>query len=80
MTLEMGGFDFPVELRRRDERRGIPVRGAYNEGTYARGAERERLSGSVEKVLLKGVPNRAGLLAKLRELVAACVPAPASLT
>jgi hypothetical protein len=40
--------------------------------------ERQRLNGSVEKVLLKGAFTRTELLGKVRELVAACVPAPPS--
>ena len=36
--------------------------------------DRRRLSGSVEKVLLKGAYSREELLNKVRDLVSACLP------
>jgi CheY-like chemotaxis protein/nitrogen-specific signal transduction histidine kinase len=71
MMPEMDGFEFIGELRKRSEWRHIPV--VVITAKELTGEDRERLSGSVERVLEKGAFTREELLARVRELVAACV-------
>jgi CheY-like chemotaxis protein len=68
---EMDGFEFLAELRGRSEWRDIPV--VVITAKELTGEDRERLNGSVERVLSKGAFTREELLARVRELVAACV-------
>jgi CheY-like chemotaxis protein len=71
MMPEMDGFEFIAELRKRREWRHIPV--VVITAKELTGEDRERLSGSVERVLEKGAFTREELLQRVRELVAACV-------
>jgi CheY-like chemotaxis protein len=71
MMPEMDGFEFIVELRKREAWRHIPV--VVITAKDLTDDDRQRLSGSVERVLLKGAFTREELLARVRELVAACV-------
>jgi DNA-binding response OmpR family regulator len=67
----MDGFEFLVELRREDAWRGIPVIVLTARDLSAE--ERERLNGSVTRILQKGAHGREALLAEVRALVAASV-------
>jgi CheY-like chemotaxis protein len=67
MMPEMDGFTFIDELRRVPGGRKVPVIVLTAKDLTAE--DRRRLSGYVERVLQKG-PNKASLLAELRELVA----------
>ena len=71
MMPEMDGFEFIVELRKREAWRHIPV--VVITAKELTNDDRQRLSGSVERVLSKGAFTREELLARVRELVAACV-------
>jgi CheY-like chemotaxis protein len=69
---EMDGFGFIVELHRHPEWRTIPI--VVITAKELTSEDRRRLSGSVEKVLLKGAYSREELLNKVRDLVSACLP------
>ena len=71
MMPEMDGFEFIVELRKREVWRHIPV--VVITAKELTNDDRQRLNGSVERVLLKGAFTREELLARVRELVSACV-------
>jgi len=71
MIPEMDGFEFIVELRKREVWRHIPV--VVITAKELTNDDRQRLNGSVERVLLKGAFTREKLLARVRELVSACV-------
>jgi PAS domain S-box-containing protein len=72
MMPEMDGFEFIVNLRNRSDWRDIPV--VVITAKELTGEDRQKLNGSVERVLLKGAFTREELLNRVRELVAACVP------
>jgi CheY-like chemotaxis protein len=71
MMPEMDGFEFLAELRRTERWRRIPV--VVITAKELSAEDRRRLSGSVERILLKGETSREALLAQVRELVATCV-------
>jgi CheY-like chemotaxis protein len=71
MMPEMDGFEFVVKLRRHPEWSDIPV--VVITAKELTVEDRQRLNGSVEKVLLKGAFSREELLARVREHVSACV-------
>jgi PAS domain S-box-containing protein len=71
MMPEMDGFEFVVKLRRHPEWSDIPV--VVITAKELSAEDRQRLNGSVEKVLLKGAFSREELLSRVRELVSACV-------
>ncbi len=73
MMPEMDGFAFIIELRRNEKWRNIPI--VVITAKELTAEDRRRLNGSVEKVLLKGAYDREELLAKVRDLVSACLPA-----
>jgi signal transduction histidine kinase/DNA-binding response OmpR family regulator len=68
---EMDGFDFLEQFRRQEAWRGIPVVVVTARDLTVE--DRARLSGSVERVLLKGAQSGDALLRQIRELVAASV-------
>jgi hypothetical protein len=72
----MDGFEFLVELRREDAWRAIPVIVLTAKDLSAE--ERERLNGSVARILQKGAYSREALLAEVRALVGASVQRGAS--
>jgi CheY-like chemotaxis protein len=65
----MDGFEFLVELRRNDAWREIPVIVLTAKDLSVE--DRERLNGSVARILQKGAYGREALLAEVRALVAA---------
>jgi CheY-like chemotaxis protein len=67
----MDGFEFLVELRRVEVWREIPVIVLTAKDLSAE--DRERLNGSVARILQKGAYAREALLAEVRALVAASV-------
>jgi CheY-like chemotaxis protein len=67
----MDGFEFLVELRRVEAWREIPVIVLTAKDVTA--GDRERLNGSVARILQKGAYGREALLAEVRALVAASV-------
>lgn len=68
---EMDGFEFLAELRREDAGRAIPVVVITAKDLSA--DDRQRLSGSVERILQKGAYRREELLQQVRDMVAAGV-------
>ena len=68
---EMDGFEFLEGLRTRDEWRGVPV--LVVTARDLTDADRQRLNGGVERIILKG--GRAGddLLREVADALAACV-------
>jgi PAS domain S-box-containing protein len=68
MMPEMDGFAFLDELHRHEAWRGIPV--VVLTAKDLTPAERQRLSGSVEKILQKGEYTRDALLREVSDLVA----------
>jgi CheY-like chemotaxis protein len=72
MMPEMDGFEFLMNVRQHPEWGEIPI--VVITAKELTAADRQLLSGSVEKVLLKGAFSREELLKKVREMVAACVP------
>ncbi len=68
MMPELDGFEFLNELRRNEAWRDIPVVILTSKDLTPE--ERRRLSGSVERVLQKGMYSREGLLREVRKLVA----------
>jgi CheY-like chemotaxis protein len=71
MMPEMDGFEFVLSLHKHTEWRSIPVVVLTAKDLSAE--ERNRLSGKVERILLKGAFTREELLSNVRELVSACV-------
>jgi hypothetical protein len=65
----MDGFEFLAELRREEAWRQIPVIVVTAKDLSPE--ERERLNGSVARILQKGAYDRQALLAEVRALVAA---------
>jgi signal transduction histidine kinase/CheY-like chemotaxis protein len=70
MMPNMDGFGFIEVLRQHPEWESIPVVVMTAKDLTAE--DRARLSGSVEKILLKHAYRREELMAKIRELVSAC--------
>ena len=70
MMPEMDGFEFIAELQRNEALRSVPT--VVITAKELTAEERTRLSGSVEKILLKGAYSREELLRKIGELVTAC--------
>ncbi|MBZ5586790.1 MAG: response regulator, partial [Acidobacteriia bacterium] len=68
---EMDGFEFLAALHRHAGWHDIPV--VVITAKELTAEDRRRLNGSVENVLRKGAFTRQELLAKMRELVAACL-------
>ena len=73
MMPEMDGFQFLDEFRRDEAWRSIPV--IVVTAKELTTADRERLNGSVQKILQKGACSRDELLDQVRDLIAASVPA-----
>jgi CheY-like chemotaxis protein len=71
MMPEMDGFEFVAEFRQHEAWRGIPII-VVTAKDLSRD-DRERLNGSVQRVLQKGAHGRDELLAEVREMVAASV-------
>jgi CheY-like chemotaxis protein len=71
MMPEMDGFEFVGELRHQPWGRSIPI--IVVTAMDLTPADRERLNGSVQRILQKGGYTRDALLAEVRDLVAACV-------
>jgi CheY-like chemotaxis protein/anti-sigma regulatory factor (Ser/Thr protein kinase) len=71
MMPEVDGFEFVAEFRRREAWRSIPVIVVTAKDLSRE--DRERLNGSVQKILQKGAYGREQLLAEVRELVASSV-------
>jgi CheY-like chemotaxis protein/anti-sigma regulatory factor (Ser/Thr protein kinase) len=67
----MDGFEFLVERGREEAWRRIPV--IVLTAQYLSAEDRERLDGSVTRILQKGAHSREALLAEVRALVAASV-------
>jgi CheY-like chemotaxis protein len=65
------GFEFLAELRREEAWRDLPVIILTAKDLSAE--DRERLNGSVARILQKGAYGREALLAEVRALVAASV-------
>jgi CheY-like chemotaxis protein len=70
MMPEMDGFEFLAELRRHEKWQAIPV--VVLTAKDLTPAERQRLSGSVERVLQKGAYSREALVGEVRKVVASC--------
>jgi GAF domain-containing protein/CheY-like chemotaxis protein len=68
MMPEMDGFEFVAEFRRHDRWRTIPI--VVVTAKDLSQEDRERLNGSVEKILQKGAHDAEALLAEVRDLVA----------
>jgi CheY-like chemotaxis protein len=73
MMPEMDGFEFLEELRKNEAWKSIPVIVVTAKDLTA--ADRQRLNGSVEKILQKGAYNRDELLREVRDLVTASIEA-----
>jgi PAS domain S-box-containing protein len=71
MMPKMDGFEFLMKLHANPDWRGIPV--VVITAKDLTPEDRRRLSGYVEKVLLKGALGREQLLSKVREMVSACI-------
>ncbi len=74
MMPEMDGFEFIIEMRKREELRSIPVVVVTAKDITLE--DRLLLNGQVEKILQKGAYSREGLLVEVRDLVAACLSQP----
>ncbi len=72
MMPELDGFGFLEELRRVPAWRDIPV--IVLTAKELTDADRQRLQGSVEKILEKGAYDRQSLLQEIRGLIAASAP------
>ncbi len=70
MMPEMDGFEFAAQVRMHPEWRSIPIVVLTAKDLSAE--ERQRLSGSVETILLKAGDSREALLEQVRVLVATC--------
>jgi signal transduction histidine kinase/DNA-binding response OmpR family regulator len=68
----MDGFEFVLEMRKRDASRAIPI--VVVTAKDITDEDRRRLSGGVVGLIEKGGLDRESLLTQLRELVAAAVP------
>ncbi len=73
MMPDMHGFEFLAELRGHDDWRRIPV--IIVTGKELPDADRERLSGQVQRIVQKGSSGRGSLVQEIRDMVAACLRA-----
>jgi signal transduction histidine kinase/DNA-binding response OmpR family regulator/HAMP domain-containing protein len=73
MMPEMDGFQFLDEIRKRKDWHAIPVIVITAKELSAE--DRQRLNGSVEKILQKGAYSREELIHKVRDLVTASISA-----
>jgi signal transduction histidine kinase/CheY-like chemotaxis protein len=73
MMPEMDGFQFLDEIRQRKDWHAIPVIVITAKELSAQ--DRQRLNGSVEKILQKGAYSREGLIREVRDLVTASLTA-----
>jgi CheY-like chemotaxis protein len=71
MMPEMDGFEFVAEFRRRAEWRAVPI--VVITAKDLTREDRDRLNGSVQRILQKGAYGRDALLAEVRDLVASSV-------
>ena len=71
MMPEMDGFQFLDEIRKREDWRSIPVIVVTAKELSAE--DRQRLNGSVEKILQKGAYSREELIREVRDLVTASI-------
>gem|GEM_PF-144445 len=71
MMPEMDGFEFVAEFRRHEGWRPIPI--VVITARDLSREDRDRLHGSVQRILQKGAHDRDALLAEVRELVATSV-------
>jgi len=69
MMPEMDGFQFLDEIHRREDWRAIPIIVVTAKELTAQ--DRQRLNGSVEKILQKGAYSREELIREVRDLVTA---------
>jgi CheY-like chemotaxis protein len=69
MMPEMDGFQFLDEVRNQEASRSIPV--IVITAKELTPEERQRLNGSVEKILQKGAYTREDLISEVRDLVTA---------
>lgn len=76
MMPEMDGFQFIVELRRREEWRSIPVVVITAKDLTAE--DHQRLNGYVAAIVQKSACSREALLAEVRDLLATSVRRPAT--
>jgi CheY-like chemotaxis protein len=76
MMPEMDGFQFLDELRKREDWRAIPIIVVTAKDLTAE--DRQRLNGSVEKILQKGAYGREALIDEVRQLIAASIRSPRS--
>jgi CheY-like chemotaxis protein len=74
MMPTMDGFTFIAELRRREDCRAIPI--IVITAKELTPHDRQKLSGSVEKILLKGAYSREALLSEIRPLLVSCTHSP----
>jgi len=65
----MDGFQFLDEIHRREDWRAIPIIVVTAKELTAQ--DRQRLNGSVEKILQKGAYSREELIREVRDLVTA---------
>jgi CheY-like chemotaxis protein len=77
MMPEMDGFEFLEEIRKREDWRAIPVIVVTAKELSAE--DRQRLNGSVAKILQKGAYGREELIGQVRDLVVASIAARRSL-
>jgi CheY-like chemotaxis protein len=66
----MDGFTFIAELRKHEDWRAIPIIVITAKDLSPQ--DRQKLSGSVEKILLKGAYSREALLSEVRSLLVRC--------
>jgi CheY-like chemotaxis protein len=71
MMPEMDGFQFLEEVRKHEAWRSIPVIVITAKTLTAE--DRQRLNGSVEKILQKGAYSREELIREVRDLVTAAI-------
>jgi signal transduction histidine kinase/DNA-binding response OmpR family regulator len=76
MMPEMDGFQFLDEVRKREDWRAIPIIVVTAKDLTAE--DRQRLNGSVEKILQKGAYGREALIDEVRQLIAASIRSPRS--
>jgi CheY-like chemotaxis protein len=73
MMPEMDGFQFLDEIRKRKDWHAIPVIVVTAKELSAE--DRQRLNGSVEKILQKGAYSREDLIREVRDMVTASISA-----
>jgi CheY-like chemotaxis protein len=74
----MDGFQFLDEIRKREDWHSIPIIVITAKELSAE--DRQRLNGSVEKILQKGAYSREDLIREVRDLVTASISAKLSVT